>query len=258
MAQGIPATVATAEPSARAGSKNRYPYGKLKIGARLRCALRLFALLMILGATVAVWQFGRVEALARRSYEAEQRSLLVMRVHLDVATFRETLASLADAQDHREFARQATSLRDAFLKDAARAQGAFSLVPDAEQDPTIQTRLETVPGALPAQIDSILELVKAEDWQALRLRLANEVQFLVGSSSSLVEDVDREVAQERAQAMERARSELFLVLPVTARLILLTSAMLGWYTTGQLADRSRACTPGRRHSHKVNFSMRLR
>jgi hypothetical protein len=139
-----------------------------------------FALLMIVGATVAVWQFGRVEALARRSYEADQRSLLVMRVHLDVATFRETLASLADAQDRREFARQATSLRDSFLKDTARAQRAFSSVPDADQDPTIQTRLETVRGALPAQVDYMLELVKAEDWQAVRLRLANEVQFWLG------------------------------------------------------------------------------
>src|ERR1700760_645943 len=202
MAQGTPVSVATAVPSARAGSKNHYPYGQLKIGARLTVCFAAFALLMIVGATVAVWQFGRVEALARRSYEADQRSLLVMRVHLDVATFRETLASLADAQDRHEFARQATSLRDGFLKDTARAQRAFSWVSDADQDPTIQTRLETVRGALPAQVDYMLELVKAEDWQAVRLRLANEVQFLVGSSSSLVEDVDREVTQERARSME--------------------------------------------------------
>jgi C4-dicarboxylate-specific signal transduction histidine kinase len=238
MAQGTPVSVATAEPSARAGSQNHYPYGQLKIGARLTVCFAAFALLMIVGATVALWQFGRVDALARRSYEADQRSLLVMRVHLDVVTFRETLGSLADAQDRREFARQATSLRDDFLKDTARAQRAFSSVPDSDQDPTIQTRLETVRGALPAQVDYMLELVKAEDWQAVRLRLANEVQFLVGSSSSLVEDVDREVAQERAQAMEsaeRARRELFLVLPLTAVLILLMSAMLGWYTTRSIS-----------------------
>src|ERR1700758_73992 len=172
MAQGTPVSLA-AEP--RAGSKNHYSYGQLKIGARLTVCFAAFAFLVIGGTTVAVWQFGRVEALARRSYEEDQRSLLVMRVHLDVATFRETLASLADAQDRHEFARQATSLRDGFLKDTARAQRAFSSVSDADQDPTIQTRLETVRGALPAQVDYMLELVKAEDWQAVRLRLANEV-----------------------------------------------------------------------------------
>ena len=238
MAQGTPVNVATAEPSARVGSRNRYSYGQLKIGARLTVCFAAFAFLVIGGATVALWQFERVEALARRSYEADQRALLVMRVHLDVVMFRETLAGLADAQDRREFARQATSLRDAFLKDAAHAQQAFSLVPDADPGATILTRLETVSNGLPAQTDYMLELVKAEDWQAVRLRLANEVQFLVRSSSWLVEDVDREVAQERAQAVEsaeRARRELFLVLPLTVALMLLMSVLLGWYTTRSIS-----------------------
>jgi len=89
MAQGTPVSVATAEPSARAGSKIHYPTA-IKNRSTFDGVLRGFALLMIAGATVAVWQFRAVEALARRSYEADQRSLLVMRVHLDVATFRET------------------------------------------------------------------------------------------------------------------------------------------------------------------------
>src|ERR1700749_2259763 len=99
MEQGTPVNVATAKPSARVGSRNRYSHGQLKIGARLTVCFAAFAFLVIGGATVAVWQFERVEALARRSHEADQRSLLIMRVHLDVATFRETLVSLADAQD---------------------------------------------------------------------------------------------------------------------------------------------------------------
>src|SRR5258708_23093667 len=156
MAQGPPVSVATAEPSARAGSKNHYSYGQLKIGGGLTVCFAAFAFLVIGGATVAVWQFERVEALARRSYEADQRSLLVMRVHLDVVTFRETLASLADAQDRREFAKQPTSLRDAFLKDAAHAQRAFSLGPDADQDATIFTRQATLPNRLPPQVDYIV------------------------------------------------------------------------------------------------------
>jgi hypothetical protein len=49
MAQATPVSVATAEPSARAGSKNLYPYGQLKIGARLTLCFAAFALLMIGG-----------------------------------------------------------------------------------------------------------------------------------------------------------------------------------------------------------------
>jgi signal transduction histidine kinase len=222
----------------RASSKKYHRYGHLKIGARLTVCFAAIALLMIGGDTVAVWQFGRVEASARRFYEADRRSLVVMRLHLDVVTFRETLISLARAEDRWEFARQATSLRAGFLKDAARAQQALSLAHDADQDPTILTRLETVRGALPSQVDFMLELVKTGDWQAVSLRLANQVQSLLGLSSSLVEDVDRAVAQERAQAQEsaeRARRELFLVLPVTAVLILLISALLGWYATRSIS-----------------------
>src|ERR1700761_1598629 len=105
MAPGTPVNVATAKPSARVGSRNRYSHGQLKIGARLTVCFAAFTFLVIGGATVALWQFERVESLARRSYEADQRALLVMRVHLDVVMFRETLAGLADAQDRREFAR---------------------------------------------------------------------------------------------------------------------------------------------------------
>src|ERR1700745_1984344 len=80
MAQRTPVSVATSEPSARAGSKNHFSYGQLKIGARLTVCFAAFAFLVIGDSTVAVWQFERVEALARRSYEAHQRSLLIMPV----------------------------------------------------------------------------------------------------------------------------------------------------------------------------------
>jgi hypothetical protein len=153
MAQGTPGSVATAEAPARPGSKNHhYSYGQLKIGARLTVCFAVFAFLVIGGAAVAVWQFDRVEALARRSYEMDQRSLLVMRVHLDVVTFRETLATLATSQDRREFAKQATFLRVAFLRDAAHAQQSFSLCP-------LQTRtLPSSPDWKPSAMDYLHKL----------------------------------------------------------------------------------------------------
>jgi hypothetical protein len=219
MAQDTPASVAPVEPSSRAGSNNDYSYGQLKIGARLTLCFAAFALLVVGGATVAVWQFERVEALAHHSYETDQRSLPIMRVHLDVLTFGETLAGLADAQDRREFAKQASFLRDAFLKDTAQAQQAFSLAPGADHDATILTRLETVRNGLPAQTDYMLELVKAEDWQAVRLRLANEVQFLVQSSSWLMEDVDRR-SRKKERRQWRVRRERGASFSSCCRLLL--------------------------------------
>ena len=45
-------------------------------------------------------------------------------------------------------------------------------------------------------------LVTVNDWAAVRLRLADQVQGLMDVSSLLVERVDREVSHERAQAIE--------------------------------------------------------
>jgi signal transduction histidine kinase len=229
-------TVTDEEPVSFARSTSRRSDGRrrLTIGLRLTMCFAAIAILMTGGDAVAVWQIGRVEALSRRSYEADQSSLAIMRMHLDVVTFRETLIRLADAQDGNEFAQQAVILRDTFLRDVIRAQQALNLARDADLDPTILTRLQTVRSALPSQVDFMLDLVKANDWRVVRLRLANQVQSLALSSSSLVEDVDREVAQERTQALEsaeRARHERFLMLLAVAVLILLISALLGWYTT---------------------------
>ena len=221
-------------PSTRLASNTSRRGRTLRIGPRLTMCFAAIAILMIGGDAVAVWQIGRVEALSRRSYEVDHISLAVMRVHLDVVTFRETLIGLAETQDSREFAQQAVTLRETFLEDVERAQQALNLAHDADLDPTILTRLQTVRSALPSQVDFMLDLVHANDWRVVRLRLANQVQSLAMSSSSLVEDVDREVTQERVQALEsveRARQERLLVLLGVAALILLISTFLGWHTT---------------------------
>jgi HAMP domain-containing protein len=129
-------------------------------------------------------------------------------------------------------------LRDNFLRDVAHAQRTLSAATDGSQDPTILIRLGTVRAALPSQVDTMLELVKTGDWQAIRFRLAGQVPPLIGLSSSLVADVEQEVAQERARALEsvqRTRRQLYLVLPITALLILLMAAMLGWYATRRIS-----------------------
>src|SRR5580692_8355075 len=184
-------------PFARRVSKIGYRGRTLTIGARLTMCFATIAILVIGGDAAAVWQIGRVEALSRRSFEVDQSSLAVMRIYVDIVTFRETLTGLANAQDGREFALQAVALRDSFLQDVARAQQALNGTMDADSDSTIPTRLQTVRGALPSQVDLMLDLANAKDWQAVRLRLANQVHSLAVSSSSLAEDVDREVAQER-------------------------------------------------------------
>src|SRR6266581_2994560 len=240
MAQDTAEHFATPAPDTGTGSRNYFRFGEWKIGTLLTACFAAIVLLMIVGDAIAVLQLDRVETRAWRFYQADQKSLAIMHVYLDVVTFRDTLTGLARDQNPHEFASRATALRVNFLKDVTRAQQALSSAPDVSQDPTllIRIRLETVRAALPVQVDSLLELVKVEDWQAIRFRLAGQEQVLLALSSSLVADVEQEVAQEHARALEdvqRTRRQLYLVLPITALLILLMATMLGWYATRRIS-----------------------
>src|SRR5437870_1470007 len=238
MAQDTAGHFATPAPVTGTGSRNYFRFGEWKIGTLLTACFAAIVLLMIVGDVIAVLQLDRVETRAWRFYQADQKSLAIMHVYLDVVTFRDTLTGLAHDQNAHEFASRATALRDNFLRDVTHAQGTLSSAPDVSPEPTILIRLETVRAALPSQVDALLELVKGEDWQAVRFRLAGQVQPLIALSSSLVADVEQEVAQERARALEsiqRTRHQLYLVLSITALLILLMAAMLGWYATRRIS-----------------------
>ena len=250
MAQGTPAHFANRAPLTGAGSRNHFRLGEWKIGTLLTACFAAIVLLMIVGDVIAVLQLHRVETRAWRFYQADQKSLAIMHVYLDVVTFRDTLTGLTHDQNPHEFASRATALRDNFLRDVAHAQRTLSAAPDVSQEPTILIRLGTVRAALPSQVDTLLELVKKGDWQAVRFRLAGQVPPLIGLSSSLVADVEQEVAQERARALEsvqRTRRQLYLVLPITALLIVLMAAMLGWYATRRIGRPLAQLDAGRRH-----------
>src|SRR6266566_3784812 len=238
MAQDTAGHFATPAPVTGTGSRNYFRFGEWKIGTLLTACFAAIVLLMIVGDAIAVLQLDRVETRAWRFYQADQKSLAIMHVYLDVVTFRDTLTGLAHDQNAHEFASRATALRDNFLRDVTHAQQTLSSAPDVSPEPTILIRLETVRAALPSQVDTLLELVKTGDWQAIRFRLAGQVPPLIGLSSSLVADVEQEVAQERARALESVqwtRRQLYLVLSITALLILLMAAMLGWYATRRIS-----------------------
>ena len=164
MAQVTAGHVANPAPVTGTGSRNYVRFGEWKIGTLLTASFAAIVLLMIVGDAIAVLQLDRVETRACRFYQADEKSLAIMHVYLDVVTFRDTLTGLAHDQNAHEFASRATALRDNFLRDVTHARKTLSSAPDVSQDTTILTRLETVRAVLPSQVDTLLELVKVEDW----------------------------------------------------------------------------------------------
>jgi C4-dicarboxylate-specific signal transduction histidine kinase len=209
----------------------------LNIGPRLTLCFAFIVLAMMAGSAVLVWQFQIVRGQAERSRGFDQELILVLQAHTNLMSFYEG------------------------LDESQRTTYALRRLPaDVRTDPTLLPSLEAIQAALPAQLEAITVLATSADWEAVRLRLAIQVRQLESSMSALVKSIDREVGEQRAQAVstiEQAQRRIFLIVVVTAVITLLFAGFLGLGVTRsitrpleQLMEGSRAFARGEFH-HQI-------
>jgi PAS domain S-box-containing protein len=207
----------------------------LSIGKRLTACFLLIVVSMIAAGAAVFWQFRHMMAATRRLSNADQTSLALVRLHLDVDTFRENVAALESSHDTKQFSSEAAELRRSFLHHLEGVQQTLSTVPEiARQDPTIPAALTVLKVTLPSQLDTVVQLADAGDWIAVRLRLKTQLQQLIALSSALAENVDRQAQNQRTKAIEdtaTAQKRLFVVILIAGLLTLLLAVALGWYLT---------------------------
>ena len=209
-------------------------WSDLKIRSRLIACFVSIVLLMIAADAVAVWQYWQIEAAAERVNKIDQIPLAVVRVHLDVDTFRDSMTALASSHDNRQFSGEAASIRQTFLQHVDHAEQMLRTTPDIEKDAPISSALESLRVTLLSQIDTGVQLATAGEWNAVQLRLSVQIPALIEFSSSLVERVDQQALRQRSKAIEdaqTARQRLLIIVPIAALLTLLVAAALGWYVT---------------------------
>src|SRR5579864_3887825 len=226
----------------------------VSIGKRLAACFVAIIVLMILADGLAVWQFRQMESSGERLRKADQTLQAVVRVHVDLGSFRDKVAVMANSQETQDFAKDTASLREKFLGDVDRARRMVIASPELDENSTTSSALETLRTALPAQLDTVDELANAGDWTAVRLRLAHQIQDLRELSLSQVERLDEQLAQAQSATLEttrQARRNLFIVFAIAALLTLLAAAVLGWYLTrsitvplSELASGARALARG--------------
>ena len=212
---------------------------RLNIGPRLTLCFAFIILAMLVGNAVLLWQFQVVRGQTERLHGVDQKLILVLQAHTNLMAFYERLDAFAHAEDTVGLAREAEPLRAALQDDSRLTQTALSRLPaEVQPDPTLLPTLQAIQAALPAQLDSITVLARSADWEAVRLRLANQVRELESSMSALVKTIDREVGEERAQAVfsiAQAQRRIRLIVPTTAILTLLFATILGWFVTRSIA-----------------------
>jgi len=204
---------------------------RFNIGHRLIVCF-VFIILVMLGAdAVVLWQFHLVHAQAERLNDIDQTLVTLLRVHTSLLEFYAGVEALAQTEDAGLLVTGAGPLRTAALEDMQRAVSAFSLLPsDLQRGPNIVPTIHVIQSSLPSQLETIITLATSGDWRAVQLRLSNQVRPLETLNSALVEQVDHEAGEQRAQTVlnvKRVERLVFLVVPMTATVALLIAATLG-------------------------------
>jgi PAS domain S-box-containing protein len=242
-------------------SESTFHLHRFNIGPRLTLCFFLIILALLVGNAVSLWQFHLARTQADRLNGVDQELIAVLQAHTSLMSFYERLDAFTHSENTGQLVREVEALRNAILQEGRRSRDALSRLPAGVQlDPALLPTLLSIEDTLPAELEAITALAQSNEWDAVRLRLANQVRPLESRSSELVESIDREVGEQRAQAVlniEQAQRRILLILSITAALTLLFAAFLGSAITrsitqplGRLMEGSTAWARGD-FSHRV-------
>jgi signal transduction histidine kinase/HAMP domain-containing protein len=237
-----------------------FALGRLNIRPRLTLCFAFIILAMLAGSAVLIWQFNRTRAQAERLSRVDQKFIAVLQAHINLMSFHEGLDALAHSDQPLPIS-EVEALQQALVAASRRSKDALSRLPaETPSDAASLPSLIAIQDILPAQLEAVTALAREGDWTAVRLRVINQVRPLEALSSSLVDTIDREVADERSQTVASiagAQQRILLIVPITAAVTLVFAAFLGVGITrsitqplSQLMDASKALGRSEFH-HRV-------
>ena len=235
---------------------------RLNIGTRLVLCFALIIVLMFAGDVIVLWQFHIVQAQAARLDEFDEELVTVLRVHSDVLKLRDTLESLVNAKNSDRLKSETQTMTEALAEDMGSAKSALSAVhsDNASADPAILPTLAVVQSNLQSETASVIDLAETNDWNALQVRLDNQLRPLEFSISALVERVDREVKTEHTQAaanIRKVQQRIFVVVPITVALTLLIAGTLGFVITRSITHPLEQLVEGSKMLARGEFKHRV-
>jgi formate hydrogenlyase transcriptional activator len=221
---------------------------QLKIGPRLVLCFAVIVLLMFVGNILLVWQFFLVNQQSDRVTALARELAAVSRFQSDILSVDARLDLLAKSEDLDALRREAVRLRLILYADSESVRDSLAHLPsDVPRDIAVLPAVEAVKITLPPQLDAVIALGVASDWDAVRLRLANEKAPLEASTSDLVRNVQQQVNDELANSVaqaERVKRRILLIVPSTTFVTLLASTLLGLAITRSISDPLRQLLQG--------------
>jgi len=254
---------AESDRGAKRGQMRIPSVDRLNIGPRLTLFFIFIIFLMLGGNALLLWQFHLVRLQEERLAGVGQELIAVLRFQSDLLSFHSRLDELAQSEDIDRLKREAGPLRAILVEDTDRTRSALDrLSVEAHLDPTFLPTLAAIASALPSQLEAITGLAASGDWQAVRLRLANQKKPLEAQTSALVKNIDQQVSEEQAEAavqVARLQERILLIVPLATLFTLLVAAFLGLAITrsineplGLLMEGSKALARGE-FDHQVSL-----
>jgi PAS domain S-box-containing protein len=221
---------------------------RVDIRTRLTLCFVLIIALMSVGTGILLWQSRVMRAQANRLKEMDEQFMEVQRVHALVLSFRNESEQLVKARNLARLQQEAPVLRNRLNDSLRQTQTVFrGIEPNNTLDPTVLPTLETIQGLLPSQIDSLITLASAADWDALSQRMEQPVETLENLSAELVDTASRDLRNKRSEAarqIERAQTQTLLILPTVSGLTIVMAALLGFGITQTITRPLRSLLDG--------------
>jgi len=216
---------------------------------------------MLAGYGLLLWQFHVIHSQSDRLNAVGQELIAVSRFQTDFFGLNARLDELAKSEDIEGLKKEAEPLREVLFSDTDHTRKVISHLPaELHSDPTILPTLEAIQSTLPSQLEKVVALGEASDWEAVRQRLANEKKPLEADVSAMVRAVEQQVGQElAAELMESARAQgrILFIVPATAVFTLLVAAFLGLVVTRSITRPLGRLVAGSKALAKGDFGHRI-
>jgi len=202
------------------------------IGPRLTFTFALLMLFILGGSGLVIWQFQTARLQTYRSIGVSQQLIAVLQLQQNLLSFHLRLDELARSHDANRLATEGAALQRALLEQTQRTRTALTTAsPQNAVDPALLPTLQAIEITLPTQVEAIAGLAQSGDWEAVRLRLGNELKPLETQTSVLVDRVNEQVSREMTQAvtnMESVQRRILVIVPTIAILTFGIAAIFGW------------------------------
>jgi signal transduction histidine kinase len=202
------------------------------IGRRLTLTLALLIVLILGGNGLVILQFERARLQTDRLTGVSQQLIAVLRLQESLLSFHERLNELARSKDAHRLVSEAEPLRAALQEQTRQTRRTLAYLPaEFRVDPAFLTALDTIEITLPFQLQDIAALATAGDWEAVQLRLDNELKRIEATTSAHVKSIDRDLDEELPRAVANMRDvqrSVLLIVPATAISTVFIAAFFGW------------------------------